>query len=143
MKTGRLIKNCDCGIYGFYEEYDKENPLVLVANKQDVKTGNAKILTTIDNNGAKYYDCVIERVDLNDKNQKNLLIKITDESLIEKTGGIVQGMSGSPVLQDGKLVGALTNVFVNDATKGYAIFADTMLETSQSVAENNKLKDAS
>ena len=141
-KTGRLIKNCDCGIYGFYEEYDKENPLVLVANKQDVKTGNAKILTTIDNNGAKYYDCVIERVDLNDKNQKNLLIKITDESLIEKTGGIVQGMSGSPVLQDGKLVGALTNVFVNDATKGYAIFADTMLETAQNLA-NQQLNKAS
>ena len=70
------------------------------------------------------------------------MIKITDEDLIEKTGGIVQGMSGSPIVQNGQLVGALTNVFLNDPQKGYGIFAETMLETSQKTT-NQKLKKAS
>ena len=72
-----------------------------------------------------------------------MVIKITDSKLISKTGGIVQGMSGSPLLQNGKLIGAVTHVLVDDPTKGYAIFAENMLETAQSVAECNKLKDAS
>ena len=71
------------------------------------------------------------------------MIKVTDPELLQKTGGIVQGMSGSPIIQNGKLIGAVTHVFVNDSTKGYGIFAENMLETAQSVAEENKLKDAS
>ena len=72
-----------------------------------------------------------------------MVIEITDERLLSQTGGIVQGMSGSPIIQDGKLVGAVTHVLVNDPTKGYGIFAENMLTTAQGVAEDNKLKDAS
>ena len=72
-----------------------------------------------------------------------MIVTVTDRELIDKTGGIVQGMSGSPIIQNGKLIGALTHVLVDDPEKGYAIFAENMLETAQSVAENNKLKEAS
>lgn len=138
QRLGTLIKNCECGLYGFYDDYNASKKLILVANKQDVKTGNAKIYTTLDENGPKYYDCVIERIDYNDDSQKNLQIRVTDKQLLEKAGGIVQGMSGSPIVQNGQLVGALTNVFLNEPEKGYAVFADTMLEISQ-----NTMKQAS
>ena len=72
-----------------------------------------------------------------------MLITVTDSELLAKTGGIVQGMSGSPILQNGKLVGAVTHVLLEDSTKGYAIFAENMLETAQDVAKKTKLKDAS
>jgi len=72
-----------------------------------------------------------------------MIVEITDKELLNETGGIVQGMSGSPIVQNGKLIGALTHVFVDNPTKGYAIFAENMLETAQSIAESNKLKDAS
>ena len=72
-----------------------------------------------------------------------MVVKITDDELISKTGGIVQGMSGSPLIQNGKLIGAVTHVLVNDHTKGYGIFAENMLETAQGVAEDRKLKDVS
>lgn len=134
---GTLTENCNCGLYGYYKDFEQSENLILIANKQDVKTGNAKIYTTLDNGEPKYYDCVIERVDYTNSEQKNLLVRINDEKLIEKTGGIVQGMSGSPIIQNGQLVGALTNVFVNDPEKGYAVFAeemyDKMIETTQSL----------
>ena len=134
---GTLTENSSCGLYGYYKDFEQSENLILIANKQDVKTGNAKIYTTLDNGEPKYYDCVIERVDYTNSEQKNLLVRINDERLIEKTGGIVQGMSGSPIIQNGQLVGALTNVFVNDPEKGYAVFAeemyDKMIETTQSL----------
>ena len=134
---GTLTENSSCGLYGYYKDFEQSENLILIANKQDVKTGNAKIYTTLDNGEPKYYDCVIERVDYTNSEQKNLLVRINDERLIEKTGGIVQGMSGSPIIQNGQLVGALTNVFVNDPEKGYAVFAeemyDKMMETTQSL----------
>ncbi len=72
-----------------------------------------------------------------------MVIEVTDETLLSLTGGIVQGMSGSPIVQNGKLVGTVTHVLVNDPTRGYAIFAENMIETAQSVAEEQQLKDAS
>lgn len=141
-KLGTLNKNCDCGLYGFYNDFSENKNLILVANKQDIKTGNAKIYTTLDENGPRYYDCVIERIDYNDNSQKNLQIRVVDKDLLNKAGGIVQGMSGSPIVQNGQLVGALTNVFLNEPDKGYAVFADTMLEISQNEAQQ-KLKRAS
>jgi stage IV sporulation protein B len=72
-----------------------------------------------------------------------MIIKVTDERLLKTTGGIVQGMSGSPIIQDGKLVGAVTHVLVNDPTRGYGIFIENMLESANSVAEDNKQKEAS
>ena len=78
-----------------------------------------------------------------DSKTKSFSIRVEDGALLSKTGGIIQGMSGSPIIQNGKLIGAVTHVLVDDPTKGYAIFAENMLETAQSVAESNKLKDAS
>lgn len=106
--------------------------------KQQVKSGYAQVYCTIDGMEPKYYDIHIDQVRYNDASPThNMVVTITDEELLAATGGIVQGMSGSPILQDGKLVGAITHVFVNDPTKGYAIFAENMLKTAGSL--NDKL----
>jgi stage IV sporulation protein B len=108
-----------------------------VAMKQDVKVGAAKIMTTIDDGKPQYYNAVIEKIDYRDNVlSKNLVIHITDSNLTTQTGGIVQGMSGSPIIQNGMLVGAVTHVFVNDPTRGYGIFAESMLAASQTVGSS-------
>jgi len=114
-----------------------------MALAQEVREGPARVYTTVDGDEPAWYDVEIAQVRLGQNNARHMIIHITDAALLEKTGGIVQGMSGSPLVQDGKLVGAVTHVFINDPTKGYAIFAETMLETAQNVAEEHKLKDAS
>lgn len=132
--TGSLYQNCDSGLYGELYEYDENVQLTKIALKQEIVTGNAQIITSIDNSGPKAYDCVVEKIMLNDATQ-NMIVRITDENLLNQTGGIVQGMSGSPILQNGRLIGALTHVFVNDPEKGYAVFAETMYKTSQEYAK--------
>ena len=88
-----------------------------------------QILCTIDSGKAKFYNAQISRISYREnKKGKNMVVKITDERLLEKTGGIVQGMSGSPIIQNGKLVGALTHVIVDSPEKGYAIFAQDMVD---------------
>ena len=105
--------------------------------------GEAQIITTIDNQGPKAYNCNIKKINYKQgENTKNMLICITDRELLSKTGGILQGMSGSPIIQNGKLIGAVTHVLIDDPTKGYAIFAENMLETAQGVARE-QLKEAS
>ncbi len=138
---GKVIKNENNGVYFDYDVYPQGQPMP-IAYSCEVKKGKAQIYTDIDGDGAKYYDVQIESINPSETT-KNLVLKITDKGLISKTGGIVQGMSGSPILQNGKLVGAITHVLVDDPTKGYGIFAEDMLETAQSVAESNKLKEAS
>ena len=98
-----------------------------VASSQDVIPGNAYIYSTINGVEPKRYEIEIVKVDKGNREHKNYVIKITDEALIEETGGIVQGMSGSPILQNGKLIGAITHVFLNDPTRGYGIDIQTML----------------
>ncbi|MGN1418510.1 MAG: SpoIVB peptidase S55 domain-containing protein, partial [Acutalibacteraceae bacterium] len=83
------------------------------------------------------YSIEIEKIETDSNTNRNMIIKITDEKLIEKTGGIVQGMSGSPIIQNGMLVGAVTHVLINDPLHGYAIFAENMIETSDAVVENS------
>jgi stage IV sporulation protein B len=96
-------------------------------------TGPAQLLTTISVKPQKY-EIMIDKVNHNDGSpNKNMVIRVTDPTLLAKTGGIVQGMSGSPILQNGKLVGAVNHVFVNDPTKGYGIFIENMENTMQSV----------
>ena len=108
-----------------------------MAMKQEVKVGSAKILATIEGDTPQYYDAEIQSVDYSgDTTTKNMVIKITDPKLLEATGGIVQGMSGSPILQNGKLVGAVTHVFLSDPSQGYGIFAENMLEVSERLEEN-------
>jgi stage IV sporulation protein B len=111
-----------------------------LANKNEVKTGSAQIITTIQNGKQEAFNIEIERIDYASDENKNLIIKVIDENLISKTGGIIQGMSGSPIIQEGKLIGAVTHVFLNDPTGGYGIFAETMLNTAN---ELNTLEKAS
>ena len=107
----------------------------------NIQTGvYGTILTTIQGNEPQYYDIEIESVNYNeDVPTKNMIVKITDPELLEKTGGIVQGMSGSPIIQNGMLVGAVTHVFVNEPEKGYGIFAENMLENSYELVNSQKL----
>ena len=123
--------NNETGLYGTLE-YTIEGIEMPVAHKQDIYEGSAVILSTVEGTEAEEYDILIEKITLSDDSlTKNMVIKVVDEKLIEATGGIVQGMSGSPIIQDGKLIGAVTHVFVNDPTKGYGIFAENMLEMSK------------
>ncbi len=132
---GSLYINGETGVYGVMDSFDENEKVVPVALKQEVKTGTAQIICTVDDGGEKYYDIEIEKVFTTDDTQRNLILKVTDPELIKKTGGIVQGMSGSPIIQNGMLVGAVTHVFVDDPTEGYGIFAENMIETSQAVTE--------
>lgn len=127
--TGELCLNCETGIYGFTKTIKKDE--IPVAVSHEISKGKAQIICTIDNSGPKYYD--IEIVKINAKStveNKDMVIKIVDNNLISKTGGIVQGMSGSPIIQNGKLIGAVTHVFVNDTLQGYGIFAERMYQQS-------------
>lgn len=136
---GNLTVNGETGIYGTLSNLPTLSDPVPVAMKQQVKSGSAQVLTTIDGTTPKLYDIRIDQVRYNDSSPtRNMVIVITDQELLDKTGGIVQGMSGSPILQDGKLIGAVTHVFVNDPTKGFAIFAENMLKTAETVAQQNR-----
>lgn len=131
---GELYINGITGVYGVMEDYNKSASAIPVALKQEVKQGAAQIICTVDENGPDYYDIVITKVLVSEtRNQRNITIKVTDPRLIEKTGGIVQGMSGSPIIQNGMLVGAVTHVFLNDCTEGYGILAEDMLETAKNI----------
>ena len=103
-----------------------------VADSEEVETGAAQILANVQGRDVALYDVEIVKVfPQSQESGRNLLLKITDPALLESTGGIVQGMSGSPILQNGKLVGAVTHVLVNDPTQGYGIFLENMLEASE------------
>lgn len=129
---GTLKENTNQGVYGKYNEgvdlsqYHEYS----VAKKQEVEKGFCQIITTVDESGPQVYSAEITKIYYNDE-EKNMIIKITDDKLIKKTGGIVQGMSGSPIIQNGKLIGAITHVIVSEPKKGYAVFAETMLEISE------------
>ncbi len=127
---GALLLNDEFGVFGYLDHTDESEKEIPIALKSEISTGKAQIISTVENESRAYYDIEIEKLRPDDKEGKNMIIKITDSKLIEKTGGIVQGMSGSPIIQNGRLVGAVTHVFLNDPTKGYAIFAETMLEKS-------------
>lgn len=127
---GDIAENKSTGIYGKTEHTEEmtAGELYEVAYKQEVEPGPAVILSCADGT-VKEYEIEIESIDLNKKEvNKGMVIRVTDPALLELTGGIVQGMSGSPILQNGRLVGAVTHVFVQDSSKGYAIFAEDMLE---------------
>lgn len=131
---GILNRNNSCGVYGLLSEQAvktlcENSEEYKMGYRQDVKTGSAEIMTTISGDVPKKYSIEIEKIDYNStESTKNMVIRITDSELIESTGGIVQGMSGSPIIQDGKIIGAVTHVFVSEPTKGYAIFAENMSE---------------
>lgn len=127
---GNIAKNNKYGVYGNIDEISfNKSDLISVASVNEVKTGKAYIYTTIDGSVKERYEIEIIKVSYQPtKSDKGLIIRITDKRLLDTTGGIVQGMSGSPIVQNGKLVGAVTHVFVSDATKGYGLLAQWMLE---------------
>ncbi len=128
---GTLFLNCDEGIYGFTT--CRKTETLPLAVRQEIVEGDAQIICTIDNSGPQYFDVKIIKIYSNSATvNKDMIVKITDKELLNKTGGIVQGMSGTPIIQNGFLVGAITHVFVNEPTQGYAIFAERMYETSVS-----------
>ena len=131
-QIGEIDENCSKGIYGQMKLGMVDNSKAIpVALKQDIKLGPATIYCQVDSE-VREYEIEIERIELGRTNDnKGLVIKITDEALLKKTGGIVQGMSGSPIIQDGKLVGAVTHVLVNDPTRGYGIFIENMLDAAE------------
>ena len=91
--------------------------------------GKATIMCTLENNKVEEYEIEIEKIyKNNNSNNKSMLIKVTDQRLLDKTGGIIQGMSGSPIIQNGKFIGAITNVLVNNPQEGYAVFGDIMIK---------------
>lgn len=128
---GAATKNCGCGVYGKVSSELDTSDLrkVKTAAIGEVEMGNATIYSTVSQNKTKEYDISIVKVDPFNKDNRNFVIRIKDEELIKAAGGIVQGMSGSPIMQNGKLVGAVTHVFVNDPTMGYGIAIDKMLNS--------------
>ena len=131
---GMIDANTNIGIYGKLDNINnltQEKKLVSIAKKQQIELGTASIYCTIEDR-IEEFEIEIEQIDYYppEKN-KGMVLRITDERLLEKTGGIVQGMSGSPIVQNGTLVGAVTHVLVNDPTRGYGIFIENMLEAAE------------
>ena len=130
---GSVSQNSEKGIYGIYSGSTSAVNLqkMEIAYKQELETGPASVLCCVDGE-VKEYEAEITKIDMNhEDSNKSFVIHITDPDLLDLTGGIVQGMSGSPVIQNGKFVGAVTHVFVQDATTGYGIFAETMVERKE------------
>lgn len=127
-KQGKLIKNTDAGIYGVLNELPEAllEELYPVGRSSEVKEGKAYIFTTVDGGGRQKYEIEISKID-SSASGRNFSVRVTDKALLEKTGGIVQGMSGSPIIQNGKLIGAVTHVLVSNPTEGYGIFIENML----------------
>ena len=134
---GTVYKNTEFGIYGEITEtsnlkIDYSNKLK-VALRNEIVEGDATISCSVDGKGNKEYKIKIEKIySENNENNKSMLIEVVDEELIQKTGGIIRGLSGAPIIQNGKFIGAVTNVLVNSPTKGYAIFADIMIKNMNS-----------
>ena len=132
-KIGTLFGNTECGVYGVFAKYPDglSEQAVEVASVGEICVGEAELWCTTDGGGVGKYAVKISEVDHSGRHVKNFVVTVTDPLLLEKTGGIVQGMSGSPILQNGKLVGALTHVLVNDPTRGYGIFIENMLSVAK------------
>ena len=131
IPIGTVTANNDFGLFGEVTNPSAvtETEPVPAASKEEIKTGPAEMICTVNEKGPEKYKIEILRINRSDKTGlKNMVIEVTDETLIEKTGGIVQGMSGSPIIQNGKLIGAVTHVFLNDPKRGYGIFIENMLE---------------
>ncbi len=138
QNIGKIYKNSKFGIYGSVDnlaslKIDTSKEME-VALREEIQLGKATILCCLDNQKVEEYEIEIQKIyKENNYNNKSMQIKVTDERLLEKTGGIIQGMSGSPVIQNGKFVGAVTHVLVNNPQEGYAVFGDIMLKQSKEV----------
>lgn len=137
VQRGLIEQNTETGVYGAFDEVPEglSDPLP-VGFKEELRTGKAFIYTTLHGDAPEKFEIEIEKIYRDSGETKNFLIKVTDSRLLDETGGIVQGMSGSPIIQNGKLVGAVTHVLINDPTRGYGIFIENMLESAEGAQEN-------
>ena len=131
-KIGTIESNTSIGVYGKVTNIDFINSIkqeeLEVAKRNEIKTGEATIICQLENDKVERYKIEIKKIYKNSNDNKSMLIEITDENLIAKTGGIIPGMSGTPIIQNNKFIGAITNVLLNSPTEGYAIFADMMMK---------------
>ncbi len=128
---GKILENTKSGIFGKYSADMPTTDKIEVAKPSEVKLGPATIRTTLQDNKISEFNINIIKINPNEDDSKNILFEITDEDLLEKTGGVVQGMSGSPIIQNGKIIGAVTHVVVDNAKVGYGIFITTMLKEAE------------
>ena len=130
--VGDIEKNTFSGIFGrITDGVYCEGEAIPVADEGEICTGEASIIANVSGEAVDSYDIQITRIYSGDRSGRSMMIQITDPELLELTGGIVQGMSGSPIIQDGKIVGAVTHVLVNDPTRGYGIFIENMLDAAE------------
>lgn len=133
-RAGVLLRNTLCGVYGVLLEMPesiRSETEIEIGTRETVREGEATLCCTLDDNGPHEYSILIDKINRESRDNRSFSITVTDPQLIDKTGGIVQGMSGSPIIQDGKLIGAVTHVLVNDPTQGYGIFIENMLDTNK------------
>lgn len=128
---GKVFENTNKGIFGTYTSEIPNKNLYSVAKVEDINTGKASIFTVIDNDKVEEFTINILKINKNDSVTKNILFEVTDERLLKVTGGIVQGMSGSPIIQGKNIIGAVTHVVIDDPTKGFGIFITKMLEEAE------------
>ncbi len=140
--NGSLYANTECGVFGKLDKIpDKQSTVAIeVGHRENVHAGEAKVISTVKTGTTKAFTIEITDVNTSSRGTKSFKIKVTDPALIALTGGVVRGMSGSPIVQDGKLIGALTHVMIGEPTEGYGIFIENMLETAETALhrpENN------
>ena len=135
-KQGSLICNTECGVFGMFSKIPEGlGKAVPIATRDKIKAGEAELICTLDESGRQSYKVEISSINRNAEGSKCFIVKVTDPALIAKTGGIIQGMSGSVLLQNGKIIGAVTHVMINDPTVGYGIFIENMLSAAEKSAE--------
>ncbi|MBR5371587.1 MAG: SpoIVB peptidase [Oscillospiraceae bacterium] len=132
---GTLLANTPSGIFGTMDALPDGTRRIPIGFRQDIRRGAAVICTTLHGTVPRTYDVEIEEIRGNDPALRNMVIRVTDKELLREAGGIVQGMSGSPIIQNGKLIGAVTHVFVKDPTRGYGIFVENMYAQTAALAD--------
>ena len=140
--VGVLTSNTGCGVFGRLFSSPSKHEAIPLGYKQEIHEGRAFIYTTLDGNEPKSYEIEITSIDLSSNAEHSMVIRVNDPELLESAGGIVQGMSGSPIIQDGKLIGAVTHVFTEDPTRGYAVFAENMYTSMKESASLSVEKSA-
>lgn len=134
---GRLLDNNETGVYGALAQAPQGQPMT-VMGREEVAAGPVRIMASIDSGGPQLYDAEIVKINSVEQSTRNFTIRVTDQRLLEATGGIVQGMSGAVIIQNDKIAGAVTHVFTDDPTMGYGIFAETMLEQCRTISGRAK-----
>ena len=130
-RTGNVKSNTVCGVFGYFSSLPSLNDPIPVGTRDEVKEGKATVYSTLGDDGVKAYEIEISKIDRTSTDNKSFVITVTDPQLKTRSGGIVQGMSGSPIVQDGKLVGAVTHVLISDPTRGYGVFIENMLNAAK------------